>query len=177
MQSFGVAMRTVGGGRSVLIDRSLIHTHTAIPALHTHTGLGEHIGSTRGNGVCLSRCGACKGEIEPEPSAVCCRPYSDIVCGVRCFVAHGVFFTRIRPFRCLSVYLMTVYSERSMQEAFKGEYVSLHVRRSNYAAFHLYTQTLGYSYVVCREWRGCGLCGRFSVVMVRALCLVPNMCV
>ena len=85
MQSFGVAMRTVGGGRSVLIDRSLIHTHTAIPALHTHTGLGEHIGSTRGNGVSLSRCGAGKGEIELEPSAVC-WPYSDIVCVVCCFV-------------------------------------------------------------------------------------------
>eukprot|EP00246_Nothoceros_aenigmaticus_P013775 TRINITY_DN4926_c0_g1_i1.p1 TRINITY_DN4926_c0_g1~~TRINITY_DN4926_c0_g1_i1.p1 ORF type:complete len:162 (-),score=44.65 TRINITY_DN4926_c0_g1_i1:167-652(-) len=31
-----------------------------------------------------------------------------------------------------------------MQEVFEAEYVSLHVRKSNRAAFHLYTQTLGY---------------------------------
>eukprot|EP00947_MAST-08B_sp_MAST-8B-sp1_P001716 g1716.t1 len=35
-------------------------------------------------------------------------------------------------------------AHHSMQEAFKAEYVSLHVRRSNIAAFHLYNETLGY---------------------------------
>ena len=79
----------------------------------------------------------------------------------RILIRLCVVLSRVRPFHCLSVHLMPIHTERSMQEAFKGEYVSLHVRRSNYAAFHLYTQTLGYSYVVCREWRGCGLCGRF----------------
>ncbi len=34
-----------------------------------------------------------------------------------------------------------------MVEAFSAEYVSLHVRKSNYAAFHLYTETLHYEYV------------------------------
>jgi ribosomal protein S18 acetylase RimI-like enzyme len=31
-----------------------------------------------------------------------------------------------------------------MEEVFEAEYVSLHVRKSNRAAFHLYTETLGY---------------------------------
>ena len=31
-----------------------------------------------------------------------------------------------------------------MEECFDAEYVSLHVRKSNRAAIHLYTQTLGY---------------------------------
>ncbi|CAM9609458.1 unnamed protein product, partial [Phaeothamnion confervicola] len=35
-------------------------------------------------------------------------------------------------------------SQLAMQEAFDAEYVSLHVRKSNKAAFHLYTETLGY---------------------------------
>lgn len=35
-------------------------------------------------------------------------------------------------------------AQRGMQEVFEAEYVSLHVRKSNRAAFHLYTQTLGY---------------------------------
>lgn len=35
-------------------------------------------------------------------------------------------------------------AQRAMQRVFKAEYVSLHVRKSNTAAFHLYTQTLGY---------------------------------
>ena len=55
MQSFGVAMRTVGGGRSVLIDRSLIHTHTQrylpytpIPGLASTSGRREGM-------VCASR--------------------------------------------------------------------------------------------------------------------------
>jgi ribosomal protein S18 acetylase RimI-like enzyme len=34
-----------------------------------------------------------------------------------------------------------------MQECFDAEYVSLHVRKSNHAAIHLYTVTLGYEYV------------------------------
>jgi hypothetical protein len=54
MQSFGVAMRAVGG--SISRDRShgyrvcrmfilsRIHTHTSVAPLYTHTGLGEHIG-------------------------------------------------------------------------------------------------------------------------------------
>lgn len=37
-----------------------------------------------------------------------------------------------------------VPTERCMQESFDAEYVSLHVRKSNRAAIHLYTQTLGY---------------------------------
>ncbi len=35
-------------------------------------------------------------------------------------------------------------TERCMEESFAAEYVSLHVRKSNRAAIHLYTQTLGY---------------------------------
>eukprot|EP00249_Psilotum_nudum_P012176 c23622_g1_i1 orf=166-885(+) len=35
-------------------------------------------------------------------------------------------------------------AQRAMQEVFGAEYVSLHVRKSNRAAFHLYTETLGY---------------------------------
>jgi peptide alpha-N-acetyltransferase len=31
-----------------------------------------------------------------------------------------------------------------MVEAFSAEYASLHVRKSNHAAFHLYTETLSY---------------------------------
>lgn len=35
-------------------------------------------------------------------------------------------------------------SQRDMRETFQARYVSLHVRRTNYAAFHLYHDTLGY---------------------------------
>jgi len=35
-------------------------------------------------------------------------------------------------------------AQNAMQEVFDAQYVSLHVRKSNTAAFHLYTQTLGY---------------------------------
>eukprot|EP01043_Picozoa_sp_COSAG02_P034870 COSAG02_NODE_2463_length_8788_cov_3.119001_3_plen_117_part_00 len=35
-------------------------------------------------------------------------------------------------------------SQKQMASVFKAEYVSLHVRRSNKAAFHLYNETLGY---------------------------------
>ena len=35
-------------------------------------------------------------------------------------------------------------AQRDMQTSFKAHYVSLHVRESNYAAFHLYRDTLGY---------------------------------
>jgi GNAT superfamily N-acetyltransferase len=35
-------------------------------------------------------------------------------------------------------------SQLEMQAVFDAHYVSLHVRKSNTAAFHLYTQTLGY---------------------------------
>lgn len=35
-------------------------------------------------------------------------------------------------------------AQRAMQEVFGAEYVSLHVRKSNRAAVHLYTETLGY---------------------------------
>lgn len=43
----------------------------------------------------------------------------------------------------LATKLMTA-AQRAMQEVFGAEYVSLHVRKSNRAAFHLYTETLGY---------------------------------
>lgn len=43
----------------------------------------------------------------------------------------------------LATKLMTA-AQKAMQEVFGAEYVSLHVRKSNRAAFHLYTQTLGY---------------------------------
>ena len=36
-------------------------------------------------------------------------------------------------------------SHRRMQESFDAEYAALHVRRSNHAAFHLYSQTLAYT--------------------------------
>jgi len=35
-------------------------------------------------------------------------------------------------------------AQRDMREIFEAEYVSLHVRRTNAAAFHLYKETLGY---------------------------------
>mmetsp|Transcript_18078 Transcript_18078/g.21962 ORF Transcript_18078/g.21962 Transcript_18078/m.21962 type:complete len:189 (+) Transcript_18078:115-681(+) len=35
-------------------------------------------------------------------------------------------------------------AQRDMKTTFKAEYTSLHVRRSNYAAFKLYADTLGY---------------------------------
>lgn len=35
-------------------------------------------------------------------------------------------------------------SQREMQDVFDAEYVSLHVRKSNRAAFHLYSVTLNY---------------------------------
>lgn len=35
-------------------------------------------------------------------------------------------------------------SQKQMAAVFKAEYVSLHVRKSNQAAFHLYTETLKY---------------------------------
>lgn len=35
-------------------------------------------------------------------------------------------------------------AHREMQAVYDAEYCSLHVRRSNHAAYHLYTQTLGY---------------------------------
>lgn len=35
-------------------------------------------------------------------------------------------------------------AQRAMEEIFDAEYVSLHVRKSNTGAFHLYTETLGY---------------------------------
>ncbi|KAL9681530.1 hypothetical protein QQ045_013315 [Rhodiola kirilowii] len=39
--------------------------------------------------------------------------------------------------------LMTA-AQNTMEQVFGAEYVSLHVRKSNIAAFNLYTQTLGY---------------------------------
>ncbi len=35
-------------------------------------------------------------------------------------------------------------SQRAMMEVFGAQYCSLHVRKSNTAAFHLYRYTLGY---------------------------------
>lgn len=43
----------------------------------------------------------------------------------------------------LATKLMTA-AQKAMEEVFGAEYVSLHVRKSNRAAFHLYTQTLGF---------------------------------
>jgi len=43
----------------------------------------------------------------------------------------------------LATRLMTC-AQNCMRDVFKAEYCSLHVRKSNTAAFHLYTQTLGY---------------------------------
>lgn len=36
-------------------------------------------------------------------------------------------------------------SQKEMQDVFEAEYVSLHVRKSNRAAFHLYSVTLSYT--------------------------------
>ena len=44
----------------------------------------------------------------------------------------------------LATKLMTS-SHRRMQESFDAEYSALHVRKSNHAAFHLYSQTLNYT--------------------------------
>mmetsp|Transcript_20791 Transcript_20791/g.34136 ORF Transcript_20791/g.34136 Transcript_20791/m.34136 type:complete len:218 (+) Transcript_20791:150-803(+) len=35
-------------------------------------------------------------------------------------------------------------AQKEMETVFKAEYISLHVRKSNTAAYHLYTKTLGY---------------------------------
>ena len=43
----------------------------------------------------------------------------------------------------LATWLMRA-SQKQMASVFKAEYVSLHVRKRNKAAFHLYTETLGY---------------------------------
>ncbi|KAJ4978013.1 hypothetical protein NE237_008793 [Protea cynaroides] len=43
----------------------------------------------------------------------------------------------------LATKLMTA-AQNAMEQVFGAEYVSLHVRRSNRAAFNLYTETLGY---------------------------------
>ncbi|XP_031502035.1 N-terminal acetyltransferase A complex catalytic subunit NAA10 [Nymphaea colorata] len=43
----------------------------------------------------------------------------------------------------LATKLMTA-AQKAMEDVFGAEYVSLHVRKSNRAAFNLYTQTLGY---------------------------------
>jgi len=43
----------------------------------------------------------------------------------------------------LATKLMTA-AQNAMQEVFDAEYVSLHVRKSNTAAYHLYNNTLGY---------------------------------
>ena len=36
------------------------------------------------------------------------------------------------------------YTDRAIEEIFEAEYVSLHVRKGNRAAFSLYSRTLGY---------------------------------
>jgi ribosomal protein S18 acetylase RimI-like enzyme len=36
-------------------------------------------------------------------------------------------------------------TQRAMQQLFYAEYCSLHVRKSNIAAFHLYSETLGFA--------------------------------
>ena len=41
-------------------------------------------------------------------------------------------------------------AQRDMVDTFQAVYVSLHVRESNYAAFHLYTDTLGYAVLSTR---------------------------
>lgn len=38
-------------------------------------------------------------------------------------------------------------ASRAMVESFDAKYVSLHVRKSNRAALHLYTETLKFEYV------------------------------
>ncbi len=52
----------------------------------------------------------------------------------------GIGFVRVRDQTVNGV----VLPEQAMHEVFGAEYVSLHVRKSNRAAFHLYTETLGY---------------------------------
>jgi ribosomal protein S18 acetylase RimI-like enzyme len=44
-------------------------------------------------------------------------------------------------------------AERAMLENYDAAFVSLHVRVSNRAALHLYTHTLGFSYVVAPSQR------------------------
>lgn len=39
---------------------------------------------------------------------------------------------------------LMIAAQRDMADSFKAKFVSLHVRRSNYGAYHLYTDTLGY---------------------------------
>ncbi|KAL1917198.1 uncharacterized protein VTP21DRAFT_4854 [Calcarisporiella thermophila] len=63
-------------------------------------------------------------------------------------VPHGhiTSLSVMRTYRRLGIAnkLMT-QSQRAMVEVFNAKYVSLHVRKSNRAAFHLYKDTLGFS--------------------------------
>ena len=45
---------------------------------------------------------------------------------------------------CMYTRVCVMRTEAAMHEVFQAEYVSLHVRKSNKAAFHLYNNTLGY---------------------------------
>lgn len=53
---------------------------------------------------------------------------------------------RIKNFICVrpDFDVCVLFTEMAMKSVFSAEYVSLHVRKSNVAAFHLYTNTLGY---------------------------------
>lgn len=73
------------------------------------------------------------------PASVCTPlPSTSRICA--CFLhSLSVFFATTG----LATKLMNA-AHREMQEVFDAHYVSLHVRKSNTAAFHLYTQTLAY---------------------------------
>lgn len=73
-----------------------------------------------------------------------------------CYQSHEIFsyVARIRHllrFQC-HINLWLLFAEARMVEAFDADYVSLHVRRSNRAAFHLYRETLGYEYATLHEY-------------------------
>jgi N-alpha-acetyltransferase 10/11 len=57
--------------------------------------------------------------------------------------------------RAIATQLMRA-SQAAMRETFQADHVSLHVRKSNTAAFHLYTVTLGYE--VSRRCSCCHSC-------------------
>ena len=50
------------------------------------------------------------------------------------------------PSTPLPTFMWIGVTDRAMAEVFDAEYSSLHVRITNKAAFHLYTETLGYEY-------------------------------
>lgn len=59
---------------------------------------------------------------------------------------HITSLSVLRPYRKLGLATKLMKAtQKEMETVHKAEYVTLHVRKSNIAAYHLYNQTLGYT--------------------------------